>query len=143
MSYGNNVTIVGNVTRDPEVRISASGVSVATFGVAWNQKRQNGDEVTSFFDVTCFYGLADNVATSVQKGHRVVVTGGLNQSSWTTEEGDKRHKVKIIADEVGPSLRFATADVVRNTRDDGEGSTQGRNDGGKALRPEDLDEEPF
>ena len=67
------------------------------------------EEQVSFFDVTCWAQLAENVAESVPKGSRVVVTGRLEQRSWETQEGDKRSKVEIVADEVGPSLRWATA----------------------------------
>src|SRR4029077_17589831 len=92
-----------------------------SFGVAVNrrwQNRQNNEweEATSFFDVVCWRELADNVAESLGKGARVIVTGLLEQRSWETQEGDKRSKVEIVADEVGPSLRWATAKVEKNDR---------------------------
>jgi single-strand DNA-binding protein len=121
MANGNNVTIVGNVTRDPELRFTPSGMAVATFGVAVNRRWQNRqtnewEEAVSFFDVTCWQQLAENVSESVTKGVRVVVDGRLDQRSWETQDGEKRSKVEIVADEVGPSLRYATASVVKNDR---------------------------
>ena len=73
-------------------------------------------EATSFLDVVCWRDLAENVALSLSKGMRVVVSGRLEQRSWETDDGEHRSKVEIVADEVGPSLRFATADVVRTER---------------------------
>ncbi len=77
---------------------------------------QEWQEATSFFDVVCWRDLAENVALSLSKGMRVIVTGRLEQRSWETEEGDHRLKVEITADEIGPSLLFATADVRRTER---------------------------
>ena len=98
MAIDNTVTIVGNATRDPELRFTPSGQAVATFGVAVNRRWQNRqtnewEEATSFFDVTCWAQMAENVAESVQKGARVVVTGRLDQRSWETDNGEKRSKV--------------------------------------------------
>ena len=127
MAFDNTTTIVGNVTRDPELRFTPSGAAVCSFGVAWNRKYQrNGEDVeeVSFFDVTCWSSLAENVAESITKGTRVVVYGRLNQQSWE-QEGQKRNKVEIVADDVAPSLRWAKAKVARNERSDG-GSTPRR-----------------
>ena len=77
---------------------------------------QEWQESTSFFDIVCWRDLAENVALSLTKGMRVVVTGRLEQRSWETDEGEHRSKVEITADEIGPSLRFATADVHRTER---------------------------
>ena len=83
----------------------------------WQDKAtQEWQEATSFFDVVCWRDLAENVALSLSKGMRVVVTGRLEQRSWETDDGEHRSKVEIVADEVGPSLRFATADVQRTQR---------------------------
>ena len=114
MAPGNSVTLVGNCTRDPELRFTSSGQAVATFGLAVNRRWQNRqtnewEEQVSFFDVTCWQQMAENVAESITKGSRVVVTGRLDQRSWETQDGDKRSKVEIVADEIGPSLRYATA----------------------------------
>lgn len=121
MANGNTITVVGNLTRDPELRFTASGIAVANFSVAVNRRWQNKatnewEEQASFFDVTVWEQLAENVAESCTKGARVIVTGRLEQRSWETEQGDKRTKVEIVADEVGPSLRWATAIVSKNER---------------------------
>ena len=131
MAAGNHVAVVGNVTVDPTLRFTPSGQAVATFGVAVNRrwKARGSDEwseAVSFFDVACWGTLGENVAESVQKGTRVIVEGRLEQRSWETESGDKRSKVEVVADEVGPSLRWATATVVRNERSDGGQSATSR-----------------
>ena len=118
MAFDNTVTVVGNVTRDPELRFTPSGAAVATFGLAWNRKSTNArgeaEEQVSFFDVTCWRQLAENVAESLSKGTRVVVYGRLEQRSWETGDKERRSKVEIIADDVAPSLRWATAELTRN-----------------------------
>ncbi len=117
MGFDNTVIIVGNMTRDPELRFTPSGAAVANFGVAWNQKGRDGQEDrVCFFDVTCWRQLAENVADSFQKGARVVVYGRLDQRSWETDAGDKRSKVEIVADDVAPSLKWATAEISKNER---------------------------
>ena len=124
------------------------GMQVAGFGVAINQRRRNNDTgqwedgETSYFDVTCFRELAENVAESISKGTRVIVSGTLRQRSWETPDGDKRSKVEIIADEVGPSLRWATASIERAGRSDGGGAPRG---GTPSSPPTayDNEEEPF
>jgi single-strand DNA-binding protein len=121
MAQDNTVTIVGNLTREPELRFTPTGQATATFGVAVNrrwQDRQTNEwkEQTSFFDVVTWGQLAENAATSLAKGARVVVTGRLDQRTWETQEGEKRSKVEITADEIAPSLRFATVQVTRNER---------------------------
>ena len=130
-----NVTVVGNLTRDPELRFTPAGAPVTTFGVAVNRRWQNRDnqqweESTSFFNVTCWRDLAQNVSESLEKGARVLVTGRLEQRSWETQDGDRRSVVEIIADEVGPSLRWATAEVKRSERRGGGGEFGGGGGGG-------------
>lgn len=114
------VTIVGNATRPPEMRFTPSGSAVATFGVAENRRWQDGrgewQEATSFFDVVCWRQLAENVAESIEKGTAVIIVGRLDQRTWETEQGEKRSKVEVVADAVGPSLRWATCLVERNER---------------------------
>jgi len=123
----NTVTVVGNVTRDPELRFTNSGLATASFGLAVNRRWQNRqtqewEEQVSFFDVVCWREMAENVSESLTKGSRVVVTGRLEQRSWEDKNtGDKRSKIEIVADEVAPSLRWATAQVTRNERRDGDG----------------------
>jgi single-strand DNA-binding protein len=117
----NTVTVIGNITREPELRFTATGQATTSFGLAVNRRWQNRqtndwEESTSFFDIVCWQSLADNVAESLPKGARVIVTGRLEQRSWETQEGEKRSKIEIIADEIGPSLRWATAKVVKNDR---------------------------
>ena len=121
MSNGNHVSIVGNITRDPELRFTPSGQATATFGVAVNRRWQNRqtqewEESTSFFDVVCWGQLAENAAQSLSKGSRVVVSGRLDQRSWETSERERRSKIEITADEVAPSLRWATAIISKNER---------------------------
>jgi single-strand DNA-binding protein len=153
MANDNSVTIIGNCTRDPELRYTNNGMQIATFGVALNQRKRNDsgqweDGETSYFDVTCFRELAENVAESVSKGTRVIVSGTLKQRSWETPDGDRRSKVEVIADEVGPSLRWATASVERMSRsgsDGGGGSPAAAPRGGSDGPPPSYDnqEEPF
>ena len=154
MSNGNHVSIVGNLTRDPELRFTPSGQATATFGVAVNRRWQNRqsnewEEATSFFDVVCWAQLAENAAQSLTKGTRVLVSGRLDQRSWETPERERRSKIEITADEVAPSLRYATAAVTKNERRTPEtagapaygGSRQVANEpaGGEHY----YDEEPF
>jgi len=130
--------------------INPGGASVTSFGLAWNRRFQrNGEQVeeTSFFDITCWGQLGENVAESLSKGMRVVVNGRLDQRSWENQEGDRRSKVEIIADEVSPSLRWATAQVTRNERSDsGSGGGSGGSRPAPASAPapaHNYDEEPF
>jgi len=127
----NNVTIVGNVTRDPELRYTPSGAALASFGVAvnrrWRDPQSNEQkESVSFLDVVCWREMADNVCESLSKGTRVVVNGRLEQRSWEDGDGNKKSKVEIVADEVGPSLRWASAEVTRNERRTPEGGGGGQ-----------------
>src|SRR5437870_13096803 len=103
MSNGNTVTLVGNITRDPELRFTPSGQATATFGLAVNRRWQNRqtnewEEAVSFFNVVCWREMAENASESLAKGSRVIVTGRLEQRSWESQEGDKRSKIEVIAD---------------------------------------------
>lgn len=144
-----SVTIVGNLTRDPDIRFTNAGRAVATFGVAVNRRYQVNNEwqeQVSFFNVTAWGTLAENLAASLHKGARVIVTGRLEQREYETREGDKRSTVEIVADEVGPSLRWATAQVERTARSDGGGQGGPRPGGSEQRAPEPYyqgDEEPF
>jgi len=118
----NSVTLVGNVTRDPELRYTSGGRGVASFGLAVNRRYQsNGEwqEQTSFFDIVAWGTLGENVAASLNKGTRAVVYGRLEQRSWDTQDGEKRTKIEVIADEIGPSLRWAQANVEKTARTTG------------------------
>ena len=126
----NTVTIVGNLTADPELRYTSGGAAVVRLSLASNRRWKPRDsdewnEQVSFFDVVAWATLAENSAATLTKGDRVVVTGRLEQSTWTTAEGENRSKVQIVADEIAPSLRWATAQVERNPRSD-RGSTSGQ-----------------
>jgi single-strand DNA-binding protein len=152
MAADNNVTVVGNLSRAPELRFTPSGQAVANFGVAINRRWQNKqsqewEEEVSFFDVTAWQKLAENVAETCDKGDRVVITGRLEQRSWETQDGDKRSKVEIVADDVAPSLRWATAEITKNEREGQQASSQGRSAGRSAASndpgPRYADEEPF
>ena len=96
-------TIIGNLTRDPEIRYTRDGQATTSFGIASNRRWVNRDtqdweEAVSYFDVVTWRDLAENVALSLVKGVRVVVTGRLEHRSWETEEGEKRSKVEVVAD---------------------------------------------
>ena len=150
----NTVTLIGNLTRDPELRYTTGGRGVASFGLAVNRRyQQNGEwqEQVSFFNVVCWADLGENVAATLTKGTRTIVTGRLEQRSWETQDGEKRTVVEVIADECGPSLRWAQAQVERNERTGGDGgysggSGGGGSGGGGGARQSDPiygDEEPF
>ncbi|MFO7591512.1 MAG: single-stranded DNA-binding protein [Acidimicrobiia bacterium] len=138
----NSVTLVGNVTRDPELRYTAGGAAKVAFGLAVNRRWQNRqtqewEEQVSFFNIVAWREMAENVAESIAKGSRVVVTGRLEQRSWETENGEKRTVVEVNADDIGPSLRWATAQITRNERrgadfaGPGGGSSGGAGGGGQ------------
>jgi single-strand DNA-binding protein len=136
----NSITISGNITREPEMRYTPSGVSKVTFGVAvnrsWrNQQTQEWEEQTSFFNVVAWRQLAENVSASMTKGSRVVVSGRLEQRSWETEQGEKRSIVEIVADDVAASLRFATAEIHKVERSGPDGGGGGGGGGRRAPAP--------
>jgi single-strand DNA-binding protein len=153
----NSVTLIGNLTRDPELRFTTGGRGVASFGLAVNRRwQQNGEwqEQVSFFNVVCWGDLGENVATTLNKGSRAIVTGRLEQRNYETSEGEKRNVFEIIADEVGPSLRWATAQIERTERSGGDGgfaggggnaANTGAGAGAAARQPDPIygDEEPF
>jgi len=121
MAQDNTVHIVGNLTREPELRFTPNGQATATFGIAVNRtwvdrQSQERRESTSFFDVVCWGGLAENAVASLARGNRVVVIGRLDQRTWETQEGERRSKVEITAEEIAPSLRWATVHVNKGER---------------------------
>lgn len=158
MANGNTVTLVGNLTREPEMRFTPSGAGQAILGLAVSRRYQDRNnewqEETGFYNVVCWGDLAENVQ-SLAKGTRVIVNGRLRQRSWETDQGDKRSVVEVQADEVGPSLRWARAEVHRNERKGPEGGGYGgggnRNSGGNSAPSggsggggyDDFGEEPF
>lgn len=118
----NHVTVVGNLTDDPELKYTAQGAAVVNFRIAVNRRIRDAatnewkDGDASYFRVNCWRDLAEHCAESLRKGTRVIVTGTLRWREWQTQEGDKRSVVEIEGAEIGPSLRWATADVKRATR---------------------------
>jgi single-strand DNA-binding protein len=104
------ITIVGNLTADPELKFTNSGQAQTRFSVAVNRKFKE-TETTSFFNVTAWGSLAENLANSVHKGTRVIVEGRLEQRSWETDKGEKRSTVEISANSVGTDLRFNVVSV--------------------------------
>jgi single-strand DNA-binding protein len=130
------ITIVGNLTRDPELRYTPTGQAVANFSVAstprFLDKNTNewkdGDSL--FLNCNIWRQAAENVAESLQRGMRVVVTGRLRQRSYETKEGEKRTVYEVEVDEVGPSLRYASAKVTKSGRSGGGGGGGGYGGGG-------------
>ena len=122
MAFGvNNITILGNITRDPELRFTPSGTAVVNFGLAVNRNVQNknsGEWETEadFFNVTAWYKLAENCAESLTKGDRVLVSGRLSQDSWEDKDGQKRSTVKIVANVIAPSLEFASCKLGKKSQ---------------------------
>ncbi|WP_106850350.1 single-stranded DNA-binding protein [Blastococcus sp. Marseille-P5729] len=125
------ITVVGNLTADPELRFTPSGAAVANFTVASTPRtfdRQTNewkDGEALFLRCSIWRQAAENVAESLTKGARVVVTGRLKQRSYETKEGEKRTVVELEVDEIGPSLRYATAKVTRASRGSGGGGYGG------------------
>ncbi|MFM7044516.1 MAG: single-stranded DNA-binding protein [Ilumatobacteraceae bacterium] len=157
-----SVTLVGNLLKEPEIRYTSGGRAQLSFGLAVNRRYQVNNEwqeQTSFFNVVAWGSLAENAAASLSKGTRVMVSGRLEQRSYETKEGEKRNIVEVIADEIGPSLRWARAEVERIARSDGGGGGGGgggnygggggapsggaRSSGGGGGDPVYGDEEPF
>jgi single-strand DNA-binding protein len=109
-----SVGFAGNLTDDPEVRYTEGGITRAVFRVAVSGRRE---QEPSFFTVIVWRDQAEHAAESLAKGSRVVVLGRLQQRAWTAEDGTARSTVEVVADELGPSLRWATATTTRATRD--------------------------
>lgn len=128
----NSVNLIGNLTRDPEVRYTSSGSPIVTFGIAWNgrKKAQNGDWVDEphFFNVTAFGEKWEKLAAHLEKGKKVGISGRLDFSSWVTQEGQKRTSVGIVAFD----LTFCSLK--------GEG---GGNGGGRAPADADIPDSAF
>lgn len=136
----NSVTVVGNLTQDPELRFTPSGVAMARISVAVNRRWRNRntnewEEEASFFNGTCWQEMAENVSESLQKGSRVIINGRLQQRSWETQDGERRSMIEIRIDEIGPSLRWATASVTRTPRRGGDWGGGGGGGGRPAARP--------
>lgn len=125
------ITVIGNLTDDPELRFTPSGAAVAKFRVASTPRsydKASGewkDGEPLFLACTVWRQAAENVAESLQRGARVVVTGRLKQRSYETREGEKRTVIELEVDEVGPSLRYATAKVQKMSRSSGDTAPRG------------------
>lgn len=134
------VTIIGNLTSEPEVKTTKAGGALLNFSVAvnrrWRNKQDQWEEETSFFDCTAWGELAENVAASASKGTRVIVTGRLEQQSWE-KEGKNYSKIVLVAEDCGPSLRKAQVGGVTKTNQKTQSAAP------KAALPAFDDEEPF
>ena len=134
------ITIIGNLTADPEMRFTPSGAAVASFTVASTPRtfdRQAGewkDGETLFMRCSIWRDAAENVAESLTKGTRVIVQGRLVQRSYTTREGENRTVVEMQVDEIGPSLRYAKAQVTRQPRGGSQGGFGNQNNQGGAQQ---------
>jgi single-strand DNA-binding protein len=141
----NQVTLVGNLTDDPELRFTPSGVAVASFRIAVNQRLWDGegwkDGEPSFFRVNVWRDQAEHVNRSLSKGSRCVVVGRIKSRSWETPEGQRRSAVEVEADDVAASLRFAPVTPARSGRKAKEDGR--RADGEKVAAGAALDEVPF
>jgi single-strand DNA-binding protein len=147
MAGDTNITVIGNLTDDPELRFTPSGAAVAKFRVAstprFMDKASNEwkDGEPLFLACTVWRQVAENVAESLQRGTRVLVTGRLKSRSYDTKEGEKRTVMELEVDEVGPSLRYATAKVNKTQRGGaggggfGGGGQQGGGQGGSQEDP--------
>src|SRR6266516_1069361 len=114
MASDNQVILVGNLTDDPELRYTPNGAAVCKFRIAVNRRIQDAsgqwkDGEASYFSINCWRGLAENAAETLTRGTRVLVAGRLQYRSWENQEGEKRSAVEVEADEIGPSLKWATA----------------------------------
>lgn len=152
MSNGTSVTVIGNLTRDPEERVTRSGESMTNFSVAssrrWKNKHDEWEEETSYFDVTVWSELAKNCGISLKKGTRVIVVGRLKQESWDDNKtGEKKNKIVVVAEDIGPSLRKAFINEITKTSNPSTGNAYQGNNGGysKSQAPQSFldDEEPF
>ena len=136
MAGDTTITVVGNLTADPELRFTPSGAAVANFTVASTPRiydRQSGewkDGDALFLRCNIWREAAENVAESLMRGSRVIVTGRLKQRSFETREGEKRTVFEVEVDEIGPSLRYATAKVNKASRSGGGGGGFGGGGGG-------------
>jgi single-strand DNA-binding protein len=140
MAGDTTITVVGNLTDDPELRFTPSGAAVAKFRVASTPRfldRQSGewkDGEPLFLACNIWRDAAEHVAESLQRGTRVIVTGRLRQRSYETREGEKRTVIELEVDEIGPSLRYATAKVQKMARSGGGGGGFGASGG--SSRPQ-------
>jgi len=149
MAGETTITVVGNLTADPELRFTQSGAAVASFTVASTPRtfdRQSGewkDGEALFLRCNVWRQVAENVAESLTRGSRVLVSGRLRQRSFETKEGEKRTVVELEVDEIGPSLRYATAKVNKVSSGDGGSSPDAWGSAPPAGSSGFADEPPF
>lgn len=148
----NTMNLIGNLTKDPELRFTPNGQANVTFSLASSRRFKDSNdqwqEKTSFFNCVAWGQMAENIAESLRKGMRVVAIGRMEQRSWETNEGDKRSTVEFNVEEVGPSTRFATIDGVTKNAPNGDSNGNGN---GHAPAPapamvgagDEVAEEPF
>ena len=149
MSLENSITVIGNLTRDPELRYTTGGTAVASFSVAHTPRRRNAageweDGDTSFFNCSAWRELGEHVAASLVKGNRVIVVGTMQQRDWEDKEGNKRTSYELQVDAVGPELKWANITYEKASRSGGGGGGGGGN-GAPRHAPDPVygDEEPF
>ncbi len=144
----NTITVVGNLTRDPELRYTQSGKATVTVGIAVNRRYQvNGEwqEQTTYMNVVAWDQLAENIAASLTKGARIMASGRLDVREYEGRDGVKRTSVDVVADEVAATLRWATV-TIEKTPSRGEGGATARPPRGPAPAADEAfygDEEPF
>ena len=109
MAYDNPLTVIGNITRDPELTFIGSGAALCKFSIADNQKKANGESEAHLFVCVAWREIGEHIAESFTKGQRVIVHGKLVQNQWTTDQGEKRSKVEITVEDAGHSLKWATS----------------------------------
>jgi|APCry1669189440_1035222.scaffolds.fasta_scaffold00063_3 single-strand DNA-binding protein len=124
-------TLIGNITKQPEVHFANSGVAMCTFSIAVNKSKKNKDtgeweKEAHFFDVVCFGNIAQNVADTFTTGNRIVVVGELQQRKYQGQDGTEKTKIEVVAEEIAASVNWATASITRNERTDDGGNSNYR-----------------
>ena len=147
MSNDNTVTVLGNLTRDVELRYTTSGRAVANLSIAQSDRRKNDkgeweDGNTSFFEVVAWAELGEHAAESLTKGMRVFATGRMEMRTWENDEGEKRKAWELVAHDLGPSLRWGTAAFERAEREQ-RSAPAGKPSSNRREDPVYGDEEPF
>ena len=142
----NSINVVGNLTGDPELRFTQNGTAMVSGSIASNRRYQvNGEwqEQTSFFNFTAWRELAENIASTMSKGMRVVATGRMEQKDWTDKDGNKRTSYDLVLDEIGPSLRWATAVVTKVDKNGSSHSSPSVVAASAAFNATVVEEDPF
>jgi single-strand DNA-binding protein len=132
------IELIGTTTRDFELKFIANGTAVAQTAIAINERKLVDNEwkdgETSYYEVIAWRQLGENAAASIVKGTRIMVKGKLRVREWTREDGTKGKTVEIVADDIGPSLKWATAEVTKNARNGGNGDRAMAGNGGRGGR---------